>query len=243
MTLDDDFVVYLTPRTLHVMKVSPHEEGSVQYSTIATFDFDKTIWHASLALCRDDRGLTVQICISNSRGLYIYSAGPITRYTGAQTSSRTTLLWSREVSIDPEPESPFRMITHPLFDHTSTTISWLESMSDSKLSRNLPAPVQFVTLTERISDARSPLKDPPCFELSERSMPALYAQSTRDYDQGLGLLAIGNMIGELALYSFGGDAFGAVQDALQIVIAPSWDDQKLLSLVSKLNFVHSFTVY
>ena len=100
------------------------------------------------------------------------------------------------------------------------------------MTRSLPSLVQFVTTTKGLSDAQSPLDDPPRFELSERGMPALYAQSTRDYDAGLGLLAIGNAMGELTLYSFSDDTFGRIQDILQPLSVPSWTGEDLLPQVS-----------
>ena len=123
------------------------------------------------------------------------------------------------------------MITRPLIDQGSATISWLEIAAPFRVTRSLPSLVQFVTTTESLSGTQSPLDDPPRFELSERGMPALYAQSTRDYDGGLGLLLIGNAMGELTLYSFSGDAFEEIQDILQPLSAPSWDGEGLLPQV------------
>ena len=205
-------------------------DGVVDHSSIATFGLDKPIWGASLAFCQGDDHPSVQICISNSDGMYVYSA-LLSDLASARASAQVTLLWQRKVSSD----SSFRMITHPFFDQTSTTISWLESVSDFRVTRGITSLVKLVTLAESTSVAHSPLQNPHCFEISERSMPALYAQSVRDYDQGLGLLAVGNMIGELALYCFSGDTFREMQSALPVLVTPSWTDEKLVPQVSELD--------
>ena len=222
MILRDDNLIYLTPRKLHIMRIRTLEDDTVKCSTVRTFALDVKVWNASLALYQEDHQATVQICISNSSGLYVYST-PLTLSIPTQTDLPLTLLWSREVRLYKEPRTPVRMITRPLIDQTSATISWLETVASFRVTRSLPSLVQFVTTTESLSGTQSPLDDPPRFELSERGMPALYAQSTRDYDGGLGLLLIGNAMGELTLYSFGSDTFEEIQDILQPLSAPSWD--------------------
>lgn len=236
MILNGDDLIYLTPRKLHVLCNQAPEDSVVEYSTVATFTFDRTICSATLALKQDDRQATVWICITNSDGMYIYSA-PIIRRISTQEDLPATLLWTCKVGST----AGFRMITQPMFDQTSTTtISWLETASDSMITPSLPSLVQLVVLTESLSEARPLMDDPPCFELSERAMPALYAQSNRDYDGSLGLLAIGNMIGELALYSLSGHTFMQIQDTLRTIIVPSRDGEDVLPQVSHLDVCFSF---
>ena len=233
MILRDDNLIYLTPRKLRIMRVRTLEDDTVNCSTVRTFALDVSVnvWNASLALYQEDHQATVQICISNTSGLYVYST-PLTHTIPTQTDLPLTLLWSREVRLYQEPRTPVRMITHPLIDQGSATISWLQTVAPFRVTRSLPSLVQFVTTTESLSGTQSPLDDPPRFELSERGMPALYAQSTRDYDGGLGLIVIGNAMGELTLYSFSGDTFGRIQDILQPLSVPSWTGEDLLPQVS-----------
>ena len=237
MVINSDYLAYLTPRKLHIMQIQSCEgHRGVPYSDIASFIIhnENEIASADLAFCGDNHQATVQICVSNIKGIYLYAV-PIPFSTMSRVDSRPSLLWSRESTRGPQggyTEETLRRITEPFFDRTSTTISWLERVSYSKLSRSLPAIVEFVAIPQDISNVRSGLQYPPCFELAEREMPALYALSARDYDQGLGLLVVGNMIGELALYSFSGDAFTKVQNALQPVHVHPRRGEELLPVVS-----------
>lgn len=232
MILDDVYVAYLTPRKLHVMQTHSFMEGGPRPSVVATYPLDRSIASATLTFCRNDEQVLLQVCVTNSRGIYMYAA-PISHAASTSTNSRMSLLWLREAGR--VVGTPFRVITQPLFDQTSTTISWLERANYSRLSRSLPALVQFVTIAEDFSHVQSPFQNSSCFELSERDMPALYALSTRDYDQGLGLLVLGNMIGELALYSFGGDAFSRIHSALRSLDVRPWSGEELLPSVSTHN--------
>ena len=230
MILNDEYLVFLTPLKLHIMRICVLEDA-VKYSTIAKYTLEATIWNATLAFCQEDCPDTVRICTSNSRGMYVYSAS-LTQPAPPWKDQPATLLWECEAGY----KSSFRMTTQPLFDQTFTTISWLETASNFRVTRNLPSLpslVQFVVLTESLSTTKLPLRNPRCFELSERGMPALYAQSTRDYDHGLGLLAIGNMMGELAVYSFSEDSFEQMQGALQPVVVPLWNGEDVLPQVSE----------
>ena len=227
MILNDKYLVFLTPLKLHIMRICVLED-TVKYSTIAKYTLEATIWNATLAFCQEDCPDTVRICTSNSRGMYVYSAS-LTQPAPPWKDQPATLLWACEAGS----KSSFRMITQPLFDQTFTTISWLETVHNLLVTRSLPSLVQFVVLTESLSTTKLPLRDPRCFELWEREMPALYAQSTRDYDHGLGLLAIGNMMGELAIYSFSEDTLRLIQGALQPVVVPSWNGEDVLSQVSE----------
>lgn len=69
------------------------------------------------------------------------------------------------------------------------------------------------------------------FELSEPELPALYAGPVRDYDGGLGLLVVGNKMGELALYSLSGASLDALQDSLRRTSFPPWNGQELIPTV------------
>ena len=233
MILNDVCIAYLTPRKLYVMQSHSFMEESSQHSTVATFSLDRSIASATLTFCRNAGQDILQVCVTNSRGIYLYAA-PIPHAASTRTDSPMSLLWLREAGR--VVGTPFRVITQPLFDQTSTTISWLERANYSRLSRSLPAIVQFVTIAEDLSHVQSPFQNPSCFELSERDMPALYALSTRDYDQGLGLLVLGNMIGELALYSFGGDAFSRIHGALRTLDVRPWTGEELLPSVSSHHF-------
>ncbi|KAI0682441.1 hypothetical protein BC835DRAFT_883378 [Cytidiella melzeri] len=59
-------------------------------------------------------------------------------------------------------------------------------------------------------------------------MPALYAESVRDYDDGIGLLVIGNVMGELALYSLSGTDFSTTEHCLEPGRFFPWDGKELL---------------
>ena len=226
MILNDEYINFLTPLKLHIMRICVLKDRSARYPTIAKYTFETSIWNATLAFCQEDCPETVRICTSNSRWMYVYSVS-LTAPTWEDQPA--TLWWACEAGFD----TSFRLVTQPLFDQTFTTISWLETASDFRVTRNLPSLVQFVVLTESLSTTKLPLRNPRCFELSERGMPALYAQSTRDYDHGLGLLAIGNMMGELAVYSFSEDSFEQMQGALQPVVVSLWNGEDVLPQVSE----------
>ena len=239
MVLNNDYIAYSTPRTLHVIKVLSREDNGViqQHSTVAKFVLDQALVDATLTFSQDDKQITVQMFTSNGAGIYMYTA-TIPFSTSVPLKTRMSLLWSREATRN---QKPFvRTIMQPLLDRTSTTVSWLEKISHTQLSPTLPAIVRFATITEDLSNARSPLQNPSSLELSECLMPALYASSSRDYDQGLGLLAIGNMIGELALYNFGGDALAGMRGALKPLEVRPWNGGVLLPLVSTRSSQPSF---
>ncbi len=82
------------------------------------------------------------------------------------------------------------------------------------------------------TDMHTPSPNRSRFELSAHDMPALYAWSTRDYDEGLGLLAAGNIIGELCLFSLAPDTFCGLKDAIQSVGNLSWTGREPLPQVS-----------
>ena len=118
MILHDDNLIYLTPQKLHIMRIRTLEDDTVKCSAVRTFALDVSVnvWNASLALYQEDHQATVQICISNTSGLYVYST-PLTHTIPTQTDLPLTLLWSRQVRLYQEPRTPVRMITHPLIDN------------------------------------------------------------------------------------------------------------------------------
>ena len=140
-------------------------------------------------------------------------------------SIKENLSWSRKADA----ASSIRMITRASFDRSHTTISWLEGACS--LSPTCP-PVRFMTIAQCNMGAYPSTQELPCFTLSDHDIPAVYAWSTRDYDRGLGLLTVGNTIGELALFSFAGGAFNNLKNTLEPVVIPPWNGQELVSHVS-----------
>ncbi|KAI0802103.1 hypothetical protein BC629DRAFT_1496657 [Irpex lacteus] len=147
--------------------------------------------------------------------------------TLSKTSLEPFLVWSREYQAD-DPDGAFRFTSQLLFDKASKTVSWLETLSELCPERG---PVRFMTTTRSVSSlaaAKTPPKNTICSSLSGSSGPALYALSVRDFDCGLGLHVVGNMLGELAVYSFAGDSVHKVLPLLRSINIPRWSGEDFL---------------
>lgn len=84
-------------------------------------------------------------------------------------------------------------------------------------------------------EALSSPSDLPCFRLADAGNIALYGNSVRDYDEGLGLLAIGNVFGEMVLYDLAELDCPALDDCLEsILLPPCTEKTDIISLVCHL---------
>lgn len=195
------------------MQRSQNEHASLQYTTLTSCPAP-TVGAGVVAFTQRDAHLSLQVCVTNLSGIELYSLkiAPLeesltmcfskTNDISHPTTSTTALGDAPSLT---EPRT--RFITQPLLDGNSGTVSWVETLRDLS-PEQFPARLMVATLSTLAADHPS-LRVVPCFRPSERdAAPALYALSVRDHDPGLGLLAIGNMIGELALYSFTGAMYG-----------------------------------
>lgn len=218
MALTDAQAALLTPKKLIVMRISPSKNGSVQHSVIAIYMLDQPVEYADMVYYKEGPQASLRICLTHISGVYAYSLVESVTSSRSRGTLSSALLWSRQ-----------GLIMRPMFDRTRTTVSWLEELFG--LSARSP-PVHLVTTAQGGAKVHMPPQDLSLFTLSDRDMPALYAWSTRDYDQGLGLLVVGNMIGELALFSFSQGTFCRLKDALHSVNVLPWDGAELLPQVS-----------
>ena len=69
-------------------------------------------------------------------------------------------------------------------------------------------------------------------QLDASQLPALYSMSVRDYDEGFGLLIVGNAFGELVLCSITGSSLEELHDALQAINFPPHRSSDILPQVS-----------
>lgn len=226
MDLSGDYIGLLTPRQLSILRRSETKNDSPQYTTIASFPMSPQIGSAIVKFSQADDNLLLRVCITTHIGIYVYAVR-IDFYQPAEASLEACFTRADEYQFSAPPPD-FRLIARPLLDRDSGTVSWLETLFAFSPSRS---PVRLMIATPGISRAGSSSQDVPCFLPPEREVPALYAFSVRDYDPGLGVLVIGNMIGELAIYSLNGDAGSAILDILDPIMTPEWSGQELLSKV------------
>ncbi|KAI0810872.1 hypothetical protein BC629DRAFT_1011995 [Irpex lacteus] len=226
MDFSGDYIGLLTPRQLSILRRSETENDSPQYTTIASFPVSPQIGSATVKFSQADDDVLLRVCITAHFGIYVYAAR-IDSNQPADASLATCFTKADEYRFSAPPPD-FRLIARPLLDGDSGTVSWLETLFAFSPSRS---PVRLMIATPGISQAGSSSQGVPCFLPPEREVPALYAFSVRDYNPGLGLLVIGNMIGELAIYSLNGDAGSAILDILDPIMTPEWSGQELLSKV------------
>lgn len=220
MALNGGEVALLTPRKLMVMRQSVIK-GHSQYTTTAALAVNRQVGQAIMSFCGDG---DLQVFISNSDGAYGYL---IRRESIVETQGglEDFLVWVHEPEIGVFGRTfGFAMRLH--LDESSNIVSWLENRHT--LSPN-SCPVRLMTHSSGLASLNS--QNTSLFTLSEREMPALYALSVRDYDAGLGLLAVGNMIGELGLYCLSGGALHDVQGILQRIPTLGLCGQELLPQV------------
>lgn len=179
----------------------------------------RDIGYAKLALTDDEGHRKLRACVADDEGLFVYSI-PLGNILAAHTTISSYLVWSRAARIFGY-DYPFCII-RPRLGRSATTFSWIEGQGGTHHLSEI-TPMRFVTVTEALQDTDHPLhRQPPTFVLSEIDMPALYAMSVRDYDDGLGLLAIGNMMGEVAVYNLAGDDVVSVGQCLQPIVFSTW---------------------
>lgn len=227
MAFDGDYVGVLAPRKLSVMRRSHSVQNPIMYTTIASFPLSPQIGSAVMAFLQEDSHTVLKVCITNRRGIYIYSVRVDPCHTTKSLQARFTRVAESGPSLA---ITNFRLISRPLIEANFGIVSWLETILVFSPTLNL---VRLMMETPGTSSVGSPTSQQcaPCLPPSEREIPALYALSVRDYDPGLGLLVIGNMIGELAICSFNGDAGVDVLDILDPIVVQEWSGQELLSTV------------
>ena len=133
--------------------------------------------------------------ITNKTGLYVYEV-----LEDAAGSFTAEVISELEEPTDASSRSS--KPTHPCFGNSSSQVAWIyppTSLFDRQ-SRLVTAKIQCdSTPTPSCAAKLSVL-----YESKATELPSLYAMPVMDFDDGAGLLAIGNGFGHLALYSFGG---------------------------------------
>ncbi|KAI0689305.1 hypothetical protein BC835DRAFT_1369615 [Cytidiella melzeri] len=224
MAFYDTRVAVLTPRKLYITQLPSAANQSTQSSkTTILLRVNVFVGYAKMAFALEDspgptamREVTLQICISSHSKIAGYSI-PVSNILLNGDNLTHYQIW-----MDGFPRSGGSLCTfvsEPLFGSTPATVSCLEGIW---MGRGM-GPMQFNvyantgrTPTATGSNSRLDISR-PYFSLSELEMPALYAESVRDYDDGLGLLVVGNVMGELALYSLSGGDLSNIQGCLQPV--------------------------
>ncbi|PSS06882.1 hypothetical protein PHLCEN_2v3510 [Hermanssonia centrifuga] len=135
-----------------------------------------------------------QLFITNKTGIYVYSV--------RQQDSTT---FSADLIVEEETKlgaSQSARPSYPLFGGSTSRVSWIY------------APTSFFDRQPHLVTAKIQRKDgetKTCAaelsvvsECKDSKLPALYTLPVMHYDDGAGLMAIGNACGQLALCSFGG---------------------------------------
>lgn len=234
MTFDGDMVIALTPREMQVFQLVISDSGDPKGSQLlSTFVLPHSVGFAELAFTVEDRytqpSTHLHLCLSGKHGLYVYAI-PRDMILLHNPDLETSLVWSTFTRGQPyqnEENDAFspeftRIVSQPHFGTDGTTLAWFEGPG-LRAEDGLPFELVISTSRWRGQDitSQSALSS-PCYRLSGLGEVACYAEVRFDFDEGLGLLAIGNAFGELALYSVLSPAgMPAVFQCLeQIVLAP-----------------------
>jgi hypothetical protein len=244
MAIDHNQIAILTRKKLYLMHLELSEDGELGYS-MAWSMVAGNFGYATLTFVDAPNNLEknpsssskmVRVVTSSLHRMHIY-----------------------EISSDPTPDleedlliyyvasyyrigGPDEYVCRPLLGRAGDTVSWIEG---SVPPLSTLTPMRFMTFTQPMVLAPPRrqcfpfdlLPIPPCFNLSENKMPALYAIVARDYDEQLGLLAIRNMMGELVLHSLSGSNLDNIQDCIWPLNLPQNDGKELLPMVSSLPIV------
>lgn len=148
--------------------------------------------HSSETDCSRSR---FQVFVTNKLGLYVYRV-----LEDAEGSFAAEVVSEREEPADASSRSS--RPAYPCFGNSSSQVAWIyppTSLFDRQ-SRLVTAKIQ----RDPTPAASCAAKLSVLFESNAAELPSLYAMPVMDFDDGAGLLAIGNGFGHLALYSFGG---------------------------------------
>jgi hypothetical protein len=231
MAVYHNYVGILTRSNIHLMK-----RDSLQYSKVFSLWHGYPLGYGALAFVdkcdkRDtsNHETTIRVVVSNSDWMRMVTI-PVD--TPVQNIRQNYPSWWFRPGA--EFDDSQECILQPLLGRASEHVSWLQG--PSKIQPSL-APMRFVATTQGLSSGLSSqwcgsLSNYPCCILSESDMPALYAASVRDYDEELGLLIIGNMMGELVLYSLSGSTLDNIEGCLRPFLLREHGGKEMLSTVS-----------
>ncbi|KAI0810865.1 hypothetical protein BC629DRAFT_1720723 [Irpex lacteus] len=219
MAIDGEYIAFLDNISVWIARYSPSETTVLSLHDSVAVEGLRDIGYAKLALSGDKGYRTLRACVADDNGLFVYTI-PLSYTLATHNNISSQLIWSRAARVFGY-DYPFCII-RPHLGRSATTFSWLEGHCGTFHLSEI-TPMRFVTITEELQDTdQSSSRQPPTFVLSEIDMPALYAMSVRDYDDGLGILAIGNIMGEVAIYSLAGDDVGSVGQCLRPIVFSTW---------------------
>lgn len=258
MAIDGDIAVIVTPAYVQIFCLAIMRTGEIQYSEPKTKNFIQhpaDVGFAGVTFCPLDtpscpaqRPPSFHLLLSGIKGLFAYAIPTDLLLRDADLEA--FLVWHDSVaerSCDHEQgeqdgDEPhdellcsFMDESAPQFGADCATVSWIEGPCAVALTDHQP---RLIMPPSRIfSQERDPSDDhsgvESYYKISGMDEVALYAMPSRYCDEGLGLIALGNAFGELALYSIVSPkhlpmVFGALND----ISIPVWEAQEELLSVS-----------
>lgn len=134
------------------------------------------------------------VFVTNKLGLYVYRV-----LEDAAGSFAAEVVSERE---EPAGTSQSSRPAYPCFGNSSSQVAWIYPPTSffDRQSRLVTAKIQ----QDPTPSASCAAQLSVTFESKDAKLPSLHAMPVMDFDDGAGLLALGNGFGHLALYSFGG---------------------------------------
>ena len=218
MHMNEDWVAAVRRSVVEIYK------GNGQcFDAWKTIPLAHTVGCASFAELNDDRS-TLRLFITSTDGLFVYD---IVCNPSDELLSLTPI-WHY---VEPDTEDHDPVLTQGLIGVTTKALSWVHGCMMDRSFR-----LRFVHAAIPVGD-----QPPTLFEWHDPNMSVLHAYGVYDFDETRGILVIGNVYGELAIYDFSGSDPSWFDGCLASDLeAMPYTDEKLLSLVSgfyKINTV------
>lgn len=244
MAIDGEIAVMVTPVHVQVFRLWFSKDGGVRKSKLKrTLPIRHLVGFVNVAFRTPDAFIlttkptpTLHLFISGEGGLFVFVISKDDLLL-EDTDLDAFLVWhpspadplyARErekPALDDavKTESTFLNDSEPQFGTDCTAVSWIEG---PYIVPSAKYPTNLVTLTSRLLLRGAPPAANAYYRIDGMKEVAFYAMAARDYDDGLGLLAVGNAFGELALYSLlPFEDLAAVYDALDDAPIPGYNPQ------------------
>lgn len=259
MAIDGNVAVTVTPAHVQVFDLTLSEDGRIHHSELRrTLQIQHSVGFVDVAFRVPDAFTSttkatpsLRLFISGENGLFAFVIRK-DELLLEKTDLELFLVWHLP-AVEPPPGQipeqdkaaleaalfvpyPYMDYSEPQFGTDCTSVSWIEGPC---VVASAEYPINLVMLTSRLVQSGIPPATDAYYRIDGMKEVAFYAMAARNYDDGLGLLAIGNAFGELALYSLlPFEDLAAVYDALEDVPIPAYMPEEDTLPVSHLSSIH-----
>lgn len=203
MTLRENICAVVTPDTLHIYALPVAGEAALLQTlylshVVENAAMSKEQEGSPLACTNMETSEEFLLFITNKAGLYVYR---ILQQTALNTFSAEMIVEEEttESNSSRSPRSAF-----PCFGGSASRVSWIRPPASlfDRQSGIVTAQMQRTEDGDFVSQCQAKLA--VVAEFKSAGLPSLHSMPVMDFDDGAGLLVVGNSRGQLALCNFGG---------------------------------------